>query len=85
MKDKDLPIQHSKYHGCWCPGSLRRQGISNHDIYYVEPDLLKLLIARLSRCISVQVQHFKQYRYVVSCRLKKQIMLYIAILFVNRE
>ena len=22
--------------GCWCPGSLRRQDISNHDIDYVE-------------------------------------------------
>ena len=21
-----------QYHVCWCPGSLRRQGISNHDI-----------------------------------------------------
>ena len=26
------PVQHSKYHGCWCPGSLRRQDISTHDI-----------------------------------------------------
>ena len=24
------------YHGCWCPGSLRRQDISSHDIDYVE-------------------------------------------------
>ena len=29
-------VQHSKYHGCWCPGSLRRQDISTHDIDYVE-------------------------------------------------
>ena len=28
-------VQHSKY-GCWCPGALRRQDISTHDIDYVE-------------------------------------------------
>ena len=26
----------SQYHGWWCPGSLRRQDISSHDIDYVE-------------------------------------------------
>ena len=26
----------SQYHGYWCPGSFRRQGISTHDINYVE-------------------------------------------------
>ena len=25
-----------QYHGCWCPGSLRRQDISSHDIEYIE-------------------------------------------------
>ena len=25
-----------QYHGCWCPGSVRRQDISNHDIDYIE-------------------------------------------------
>ena len=28
-------IRHSKYHGCWCPGSLHRQDISTHDTDYV--------------------------------------------------
>ena len=28
----------SQYHGCWCPGDARSQGINNHDIYYVEPN-----------------------------------------------
>ena len=27
-----------QYHGCRCPGDARGQGISNHDIYYVESD-----------------------------------------------
>ena len=25
-------VQHSQYHGCWCPGSLRHQDISTRDI-----------------------------------------------------
>ena len=25
-----------QYHGCWCPGSLRRQDMSSHDIDYIE-------------------------------------------------
>ena len=38
VKDKDLPILHSQYHGCWCPGDARSQGISNHDIDQVNLD-----------------------------------------------
>ena len=30
------PVQHSKYHGRWYPGSLGRQDISIHDIDYAE-------------------------------------------------
>ena len=29
-------VPQSEYHGCWCPGSLRRQDISTHGIDYVE-------------------------------------------------
>ena len=38
MEDKDLPILHSQYHECWWPGNERSQGISNHDIDYVEQE-----------------------------------------------
>ena len=34
--DRIVPVQHSKYHVSWCPGSLRRQDISAHNIEYVE-------------------------------------------------
>ena len=34
--DRVNSVQHNKYHGCWCTGSLRRQNISTHDIDYVE-------------------------------------------------
>ena len=30
-------ILQSQYYCCWCPGSLRRQGISSHDIDLVKP------------------------------------------------
>ena len=29
---------HNQYRGCWCPGNARSQGMSNHDIAYVEPE-----------------------------------------------
>ena len=35
--EKDLHIPYSQYHGCWCPGDVRSQGISSHDT-----DLVKL-------------------------------------------
>ena len=34
--DRIILVQHSQYHGCWCPGSLRHQDISTHDIDHVE-------------------------------------------------
>ena len=35
--DKNLPILHSQYYGCWCPGDVRSQGISSHGIDLVKP------------------------------------------------
>ena len=35
--DKDVHILCSQYHGCWCPGDVRSQGISSNDF-----DLVKL-------------------------------------------
>ena len=29
-----ISVQLGQYHGCWCPGSLRRQDINSHDIDY---------------------------------------------------
>ena len=34
--DRVISVSLGQYYGCWCPGSLRRQGISSHDIDYVE-------------------------------------------------
>ena len=30
-----ISVQHSQYHFCWSPGSLRRQDINTHDTDYV--------------------------------------------------
>ena len=46
--DRINQVQHSKYYGCWCPGSLRRQVISIHDIDYVEPVGICLTWGRIS-------------------------------------
>ena len=32
MEDKNLFILHGQYHGCWCLGDVRSQGISSHGI-----------------------------------------------------
>ena len=32
LDDKELFIPHNQYHGCWWPGNIRSQGISNHGI-----------------------------------------------------
>ena len=34
--DRVISVWLGQYHGCWCPGSLRCQDISSHDIDYVE-------------------------------------------------
>ena len=47
MFDKNLPILHSQYHGCWCPGGARSQGISDHDINNkLETDIMNILAVR---------------------------------------
>ena len=37
VRPEPTPILHSQYHGCWCPGDVRSQGISSHDIDLVKP------------------------------------------------
>ena len=32
-------LLHSQYYGCWCLGDARSQGISNHDVHFVEQEL----------------------------------------------
>ena len=30
VEDKYLPILHTQYHGCWCPGDSMNKGINSH-------------------------------------------------------
>ena len=47
-----ISVELGQYHGCWCPGSLRRKDISSHDIDYVEYVGPGLTWARtLSTCV----------------------------------
>ena len=34
--DRIILVKHSQYHACWCPANARSQGISTHDVDYVE-------------------------------------------------
>ena len=42
-----LPILYSQYHACWCPGDLRSQGISGHDIDHIRRNIPSLAIEEL--------------------------------------
>ena len=46
-----VPIVHCQYHGCRWPSDAKSQGISNHDIDYVEPDWFE------SRAFRVKFAH----------------------------
>ena len=37
MKDQDLTILHTQYHGRWWPSDARSQGINSHDIDLIKP------------------------------------------------
>ena len=41
---------HSQYHGCWCPGNVRSQGISSHDIDLFKPRWLSPHTLRVTKC-----------------------------------
>ena len=62
--------QVGQYHGCWCPGSLRRQDISSHDIdyrEYIDPPLTWGNVFKYLCQINVEEWHKMQiYVYVPS-------------------
>ena len=44
-KDRNIPISHSQYHGCWWPGDARSQGISSHDIDLFYSRIIQALLS----------------------------------------
>ena len=54
-----------QYNGCWCPGSLRRQDISNHDIDYVKYVSPGLIRGRISIIYGMSVwRNDIKYKYM---------------------
>ena len=53
--DRVISVEQDQYHGCWCPGSLRRQNISTHDADYVEQVSHCLTRDRISTTCDMQV------------------------------
>ena len=69
--DRINSVQHCKYHGCWCPGSLRRQDISTHDIDYVEYVSSCLTWGRVSTtCIMSMWRNNRKCKYMFLFTLK---------------
>ena len=49
IEDKYLPILHSQYHGCWCPGDTRSQDISTLILTLVKPGYLSPHMSRVNK------------------------------------
>ena len=87
--DRVNSVQHSKYHGYWCPGSLRRQDISTHDIDYVELVRFCLTWARISTtCVMSMWRNGIKHKYIFLFPLKnlacKGLMLWLQYFVVVR-
>ena len=59
-----LPILYCQYHGCWCPGTLRSQGISSHDIDSIS-SILEKVDCVITRYICIFLRLFSQLK---SCK-----------------
>ena len=67
-----ISVELGQYHCCWCPGSLRRQDISSHDIDYVKyvgPGLTRGRI--LSTCVISMWSNNIKCKYICLCSLWK--------------
>ena len=66
-----ISVYLDQYHSCWCPGSLRRQDISNHDIDYKEYLGPCLTLGRNSiTCVMSIWDNGIRYRYMYMIPLK---------------
>ena len=69
--DGVISVWLGQYHGCWCPGSLRRQDNSSHDIDYVEYVSPGLTWGRiLSTCVISMWSNDLKYKYMFIFPLK---------------
>ena len=70
---KDLHIPYSQYHGCWCLGDLRSQGISSYDIDLVKPRKLGPRTSRVNGMLPHGTQPFTQANVDLPARVCYQI------------
>ena len=69
--DQVISVWLGQYHGCWCPGFLRRQDISSHDIDYVEYVGPGLTWGRILRtCVILMWSNDIKCKYVFMFTLK---------------
>ena len=69
--DRVNSVYLGQYHGCWCPGSLRRRHFSSHDIDYIEylgPSLIWGSV--LSTCVKSMWSNDIKCKYMIMFPLK---------------
>ena len=70
--DRVISVSLGQYHGCWCPGSLRRQGISSNDIDCIEYVGPSLTWERISgTCVMSMWSNDTKCKYMLPFSLKK--------------
>ena len=69
-EDRIDSVQHSQYHGCWCPGSVRRQDISTHDIHNVECSKLLSYLRKHLNCVMSTWRNDTKSKYMFLVPLK---------------
>ena len=80
-RDRVNSVKLGQYHGCWCPGSLRRQDISSHDIDYVEEAGPCLTWGGISTtCVLLVWRNDIKYKYMLSLKkvARKGLRVYVA-------
>ena len=69
--DQVISFKLGQYHGCWCPGSIRRQDISSRDIDYIEYTGPSLTWGRiLSTCVKSMWRNDIKCKYMFMFPLK---------------
>ena len=73
-----------QYHGCWCPGSLRCQDISSHDIDYIEYVGPRIRGSVLSTCVKSMWSNDINCKYMFMFPLKNLALKGLTLLKISR-
>ena len=66
MEDNDLFTIQNQYHGCWCPGDTRSQGISSHGIDLVFPEYSGFNKRRVLNCFKKHICNFNLNHFEIT-------------------